>query len=665
MPLSSIHDHIAACRQALLEGRPFAEDQVRPDVLASWRRCVASGLRPDVPGRAQAPPPSNRDERPTPTGRGMFCAGELFEELAAHLTSMGAMYLLVHEDGTVFFQGGNGDLQRRMASCLGSVPSLAEADTGTQAAALCGDGVEEAWALGAEHYLDCLQDYASYACWSPEEFSRYKLCVILPRALFGEAFLVMLRYFRRLYIQSTENYRHGLELARKTELFNQLKDIRDDALILVDYSQKILCVNKAFEALFDMSEEDVTGRYLTEIFPELDNVTACLLTGRNLTMAETVFEGLPPKKRVLYVTGTPWRRNGVINGMVVSLATGKKNGAEPPASGHTGRSYTFDELVGSSHLFQETKHMARSVAMGTSSIILTGESGTGKELFAQAIHNESLRRHKPFVAVNCSAIPKELIGSELFGYGDGAFTGARKGGAVGKFEYAHGGTLFLDEVAELPLEIQAILLRVLEERAVVRLGTNTVIPVDVRIISATNKNLLNMVREQTFRLDLYYRLNVIAIDLPPLRNRPEDIPLLVRHFLDTMHAAGKNVRDVSPEALDCLMRYPWPGNIRQLRNVIERGVVMAASPVLLPEDLPPDVRGEQAAPPARPDVSDALPPPLGPVPDPVPVPPSYAEWERNRIWELMQKHRANKSRIAEELGMSRGTLYKKIRRYGL
>ena len=298
--------------------------------------------------------------------------------------------------------------------------------------------------------------------------------------------------------------------------------------------------------------------------------------------------------------------------------------------------------------------MARGIANSNSSIILTGESGTGKEVFAQAIHNESSRRGNPFVAVNCSAFPKDLIGSELFGYGDGAFTGARKGGAMGKFEFANKGTLFLDEVAELPLDIQAILLRVLEERAVTRIGSNTTIPVDVRIIAATNRNLLEMVKENAFRLDLYYRLNVISLELPPLRSRKEDIPLLVdaflRHFNSMMH---RQVTSCSPELMDILVRAEWPGNIRQLRNTIEFGVNVAKGHVLHVRDLPREITaGVKEKAPSKDVVR-------------LPQVTSFETWERDRIWELMQKHRGNKSKVAEEMGMCRVTLYKKLKRYGL
>lgn len=659
-------DVIEKSRTAFIHNRSFTEEAVRAEILASWQRCRELNLDPAVP--------------PAVTGAGEVCVPKtlvpsflqdsLFQEFNGYLDQMGAAFFFILEDGSVLYSAGNEELRARLAGMqVNDCTLFRESNLGTNAVSLCqGAGLDEAWVRGAEHYLDCLTPFTTYARWEDNSFSRYVMCIIAPQENFSDAFLIMTRYFMQLRRLSSELYNKNIELAKSKILFNQLKDIQSDALMLVDYSQHIICVNNAFEALFDLSEDDLAGRGLIEIFPELESFASSLFTGQGSGMSEIAFEGLPAKKKTLYVTCTPWKHNDILNGMVISLTRNKGEKKNNECVVRNKEGYSFDELIGKSAIFQETKSIARSVAKGGSSIILTGESGTGKELFAKAIHNASLRNHKPFVAVNCSAIPKDLIGSELFGYGDGAFTGARKGGSMGKFEYAHGGTLFLDEVAELPLEVQAILLRVLEERTVVRIGTNTVIPVDVRIVSATNKNLMHMVRDKQFRLDLYYRLNVISIELPPLNKRPEDISLLVNHYLDKMSTSmGKHVTHVSPEVMACLVGYPWPGNVRQLKNVIERGVSMTDSFELRMEDMPKEIcnwpEQEEPAysrPGQHPGTSGAQPGSGGKA-----EVQNYSEWERERIWDLMQKYRANKSRIAAELGISRGTLYKKIREYKL
>ncbi|WP_317628057.1 sigma-54 interaction domain-containing protein, partial [Paenibacillus darwinianus] len=238
---------------------------------------------------------------------------------------------------------------------------------------------------------------------------------------------------------------------------------------------------------------------------------------------------------------------------------------------------TTKDLVGSNGSFLQTVSLAKSAAKTNANVLLLGESGTGKELFARAIHNESARKERPFVAINCAAIPKELINAELFGYVEGAFTGAKKGGSPGKFEVADGGTLFLDEIGDMPFELQATLLRVLQEKEVIRVGGHRAIPVDVRIIAATNKNLNEEIAyNSSFRSDLYYRLNVFAIELIPLRERIGDIGALSAYFLHQLSVeSGLPPKELSPEALKVLEQYTWHGNIRELNNVMERAFYLS------------------------------------------------------------------------------------------
>lgn len=249
--------------------------------------------------------------------------------------------------------------------------------------------------------------------------------------------------------------------------------------------------------------------------------------------------------------------------------------------GHTAK-YTFDSILGSSLPIEKAKNASKKMAAIDSTIVITGESGTGKELFAQAIHNESKRQKFPFIAINCAALPESLIESELFGYESGAFTGASKSGRSGLFEDAHLGTLFLDEIGDLSLPLQAKLLRVLESQEVIRLGSNRVRSVDVRIIAATNKNLLQLAQNNEVRWDFYYRLNVFPLHLPTLRERKEDIPVLFQHLLEGLHCHKK----ASTSLMDLLITYDWPGNIRELRNVAEYLSQMSGA-CIQPSDLPP------------------------------------------------------------------------------
>ena len=283
---------------------------------------------------------------------------------------------------------------------------------------------------------------------------------------------------------------------------------------------------------------------------------------------------------------------------------------------------------------------------------ITGESGTGKELVARAIHQNSPRADEHFVAVNCAALSEGLIESELFGHVKGSFTGA-VASKEGRIVYADGGTLFLDEVGDMPLATQAKLLRVLETREVQPVGGNQLQKVDIRLIAATNRDLKTMVRDRTFREDLLYRLQVVTVELPPLRDRKGDIPLLVDHFVSEFAAQhGRAVRGIAPEARTALLRYDWPGNVRELRNTIESMVLLARGGILLLEDVPDSVRAEDAGGTTRGGAFDL-------------AGRSLAEVERELIRENLKVLGGNREKTAKVLGIGERTLYRKIREYGL
>ncbi len=314
-----------------------------------------------------------------------------------------------------------------------------------------------------------------------------------------------------------------------------------------------------------------------------------------------------------------------------------------------GANMTFDDIIGSNQGFQKTIKTAQSAASSCSNVLLLGESGTGKDIIAQAMHNASPRKSNPFIAINCAALPRDLIASELFGYEEGAFTGAKKGGNTGKFELADQGTIFLDEIGDMPLDLQASLLRVIEEKSVIRLGGNKLIPVNVRIIAATNKDLENEISRGRFRRDLYYRLGVIRINIPPLRERPDDIMLLA-HYLCTKtgERLGKPNVTLSSEVIDAFRNYDWPGNVREMQNVLESAIQLATGDEItldlvedcfLPGSDPLELSQDQLT-----DIS---------------------EIEKQMIKQYLIKFRQNKTKTAEALGISRQTLYRRLKEYGL
>jgi len=328
-------------------------------------------------------------------------------------------------------------------------------------------------------------------------------------------------------------------------------------------------------------------------------------------------------------------------------------------------SFQFTDIITNDARMLETIERAKLAAQSSSNIMIEGESGTGKELFAQSIHNFSSRHKAPFIAVNCGAIPRELIGSELFGYVEGAFTGAKKGGKPGKFELASGGTLFLDEIADMPFEQQATLLRVLQEKKVGRIGGNQMFPIDVRVICATNKNLKNEMKKGSFRQDLYYRLNVISLIISPLRERSTDVILLFNHFLKkTSRQISKDIKGVSPGILNYLIAYSWPGNIRELQNVVERMFNTTTGDYLGTDQLPEEIRNPLTSPVVT--VKNEQPSQVTCI--------SIREYrdmnkqkdaavEKDLLIELLKKNNGNIMRTAKELGLSRPTLYKKMQHY--
>lgn len=309
--------------------------------------------------------------------------------------------------------------------------------------------------------------------------------------------------------------------------------------------------------------------------------------------------------------------------------------------------FTFNDIKGESEAMKQAKDFAKQVASAGTNILLLGESGTGKELFAQAIHN-SYCPDGPFIAVNCASLPRNLIESELFGYEGGAFTGADKKGRPGKFELANGGTLLLDEIGDMPTEIQPVLLRALEDRQIVRIGGTKYIPIDVRIIAATNKDLVELIKKQQFREDLYFRLAVFKINIPPLRERENDALLLANYFVETTcQKIGKQPLQIGPDAGEVIRAYHWPGNVRQLENAIVHAVYMCKGNIIMASDLPPEITSMEH----RLEDSDEI--------------LSIAELEKKAIIKAMNVTGNNTAQAAKMLGIGRTTLYKKLKDYNI
>jgi len=366
-----------------------------------------------------------------------------------------------------------------------------------------------------------------------------------------------------------------------------------DTVAITDPEGRYIYVNQGWVDWIGKQPEEVLGRYVKEIVPEtkLDIVlkTKKPLIGEVLFASKT---GGKERARVI-VTYIPLiKDNEVIAGFVFSIfkdfemalgftqkiesLTSELNYYKDELRKLRGSRYTVENIIGNSRPLNRLKEQIYQAARSNSTVIITGETGTGKELVAHAIHNCSSRSAFNFIKINCAAIPADLLEAELFGYEEGAFTGAAKGGRIGKFEMAHMGSLFLDEINQMPLALQPKLLRVLQEREVDKIGGKASIPVNVRVIAASNVDLKKMVEEKKFREDLYYRLNVMEINVPPLRERKEDIPLLVTELLKRLNQQmGVEIKGISPQVMQMFLRYDWPGNVRELQNVLERAMNIA------------------------------------------------------------------------------------------
>lgn len=468
-------------------------------------------------------------------------------------------------------------------------------------------------------------------------------------------------------------------LREKNEVIQSLLNNSFHAILTIDREGRVQNGNGQLRRHFQCDLQELLGKDICELLPNLKREVI-----EGAFELERGFYGEPVelKGRILVMNGFPISSGGALVGMGIHFEELKqiqrieqKVQSELNKKGLVAK-YTFQDILGASPAIHLTKQYAEGFAMNEANVLIYGESGSGKELFAQSIHNQSLRKEGPFVALNCGALPQNLLESELFGYVGGAFTGAAKGGKKGLLELANKGTIFLDEISEMDPLGQVRLLRVLEERVITRVGDERVIPVDLRIIAASNKNLRKLVEEGKFREDLYYRLNVLMLKIPPLRERAGDVRLLGQHFLRHFGDRNKKWVELEEDAWAAMERFPWKGNVRQLRNFCERLVIIANRQVLSGrfilrqlnenffESFEP-VRGAEER--EKPDqtaqhgveVSRAIPGTAAFYKEAV------LEEEKIRIRETLNRVGGNREAAAKLLGMSKTSLWRRMKKYGI
>ncbi len=437
------------------------------------------------------------------------------------------------------------------------------------------------------------------------------------------------------------------ELLLRNRYMNAIIESIDSGVMAVDRDGVISQINHQGKRILDWPD-DLQGAPLSALLGAQVDLNRIMHAGFGVTDREIFIRG--PKREIqLLITAKPIFDAGeTVQGIIVVFNEIHRIRRLVNEMAGSQARFTFDDIIGDSPAIEDAKRLALLAATGRSTVLLQGETGTGKELFAQSIHNGSGRKHHPFVAINCGAIPRELLESELFGYAGGAFTGAKKGGRPGKFELASGGTVLLDEIGDMPTDMQVKLLRVLQTGEVTRIGEHKPIPVDVRVIAATHMDLKREVEKGNFREDLFYRLNVFPIVIPPLRERAEDIPLLADHILARCaRSLGKSAMRFSKASKRTLTACAWPGNIRELENVVERAVNLEEGTTIEPQLM--GGIGEQK------DVTESRGRSRS----------SLAEVEKRAVQDVLEVEAFNISRAAEILGITRATLYRKISKYGL
>jgi transcriptional regulator with PAS, ATPase and Fis domain len=584
------------------------------------------------------------------------CAIPYLQSLYQYVKGTGFFLELLSEDGTILYFIGDSDvIQRAEEVGMTKGTNMNLRNTGTNAISIA---LEENCAiqlLGKDHYLTIFQEFTCSAAPIHDLNNKIIGCINLN----GWKNKVHKHTLGLVVAAATSIEQHMDNLIKKSELFDAYEYINtivnsiENGIIGIDDSGKIRLINETACKMLNESKNNIINTHFSTYFVS-GNVLYHQIKNKpkNENLEATIKKS---NKNTLIESNKVFSENQQFSGCVLLIKDIKKIMRLVDRYTENTANYTFDQIIGESTTILNIKNYCKEISNSPSTVLIQGESGTGKELFAQAIHNNSNRKNYPFVAINCGAIPKDLIESELFGYVEGAFTGAKKGGYSGKFVMADKGTLFLDEIGEMPLHMQVNLLRVIQENYITRLGDSNPIKINVRIIAATNKDLKEEIKQHRFREDLYYRLNVIPIYLPPLRERSEDLSLLIDYFLTRKsQLLNKPKPLLSNDDYNKLLNYSWPGNIRELENTIENVVNFNGK---LNFDLISETQSKknnintvEMSNNSAIYIDEII---------------TLKEAEKLQILHALELCNANYSETAKKLGINRTTLYNKIKKYNL
>ncbi len=629
-------DHGKAVSKMKRRWEDFIRDPVvpqqglHPEIFQSWQRCLNLDVNPETHSPAFLNPELVK-KKLRYNHECMSAIKPVVDSVDDLIDISNHLIAFVDRDGYVLEIFGSKNIQRVLASIdfrIGA--NWNERFTGTTAVGIALKTGQPSHVFHAEHY-----------CRELHEFT----CTAVPiRNPFSKKVIGALNFVAYMSDHQPHSMGMALQMGRcvELEIYRSRKE-RDD--FFREYSTQ-LTLDQMERGVVVLDDNDRIRRANLKALEHL-GVESRDLLNKKLKSLKTFagWQDLDKPTFINAVDGVEIRlaRQPIVHQKEVigSLILLEKNAADAAPGADDG----VQRPIGRSTAFQKILEYAENTAKFDSNVLIMGETGTGKEVIAQYIHEKSMRSDKPLLAINCGSIPRELLGSELFGYEAGAFTGAAKKGHASKFELTNGGTLLLDEISEMPLESQVYLLRVIEERAVTRLGGNRTIPVDIRLIAASNKDLQQEVQAGRFRADLFFRLNVLRIDLPALKERKDDIPLLTDHFLQILsESLGKTNMKMSDEAMSAFMDYEWPGNIRELRNAVEQTLVMTEGPLIRVDDIPKHIQ-RIFTPPT--DISDK---------------------DKTRYLEFVQVYNeteGNISKTAKIMNVSRPTVYAWRKKFGI
>jgi sigma-54 dependent transcriptional regulator, acetoin dehydrogenase operon transcriptional activator AcoR len=655
----------------------FDQQIVRPQVALSWRRCAQLGIDPRAPKALPKLGLPQLNALKADNRQLLETALPFMEFLCSAVRGTGFILVITDAHGVVLELFGD-DQVLEVARGNNYVPgsSREESLVGTNAICLALEQREPIQLTGAEHWN---ARHHEWTCASAPIFGPDR--ELLGTVTLSGHSLHAHRHTLGMVISAAEAIHDrlcGREAAqRKTQsdaLLATILDSLSQAFITVDRTGLVSSVNPTAARKLGIRAEQALGKSVLRLFPSSPELIGVLEGGgKEGSPIEVVSDST---RGHFIVTAYVMHAEGGPQGAFLALRERKEFLNQVRDISGFDALTRFEDIVGQSPALRCQIELARITARQNSRILITGETGTGKELFAQSIHNGSPRSRGPFVALNCAAIPRELLESELFGYKGGAFTGSRKAGQVGKLELADGGTIFLDEVSQLPLDLQAKLLRVLQDQTILRLGDTKPIRVDLRVVAATNEDLHEKSLSGGFRQDLYYRLSVVEINLPPLRECVEDIPLLAVHILERLATKlDRGSLKIAPAGIELLCSHPWPGNVRELENVLEMAAIVCEGDTLGPEHLAYRMKSTRRAAPADPvrptpyeaSARDARAAPevaAAAVAEPTCVMP-IRDAEMDLIRAALKEYDCNITLVSRQLQISRSTIYRRMKEHGI